>query len=375
MQSFSRDVRTDEPFAKNDLYNVALGYKVDGNGRLLNHFNIGSTLDMSAYDEMYKFIISTLRMRNIDGGVQGYIVKPYVLNDGYIPYRSSMNARFLVDDFDITTFLLPFGSAPLQAYTNIIKKNNGAVLFPITGSPVFRRPEDTHIVHYRPSYPDEARALSDFIVSEQRARKIAIFYQDDLYGKPAFEAAKKRMKKLGVDENNILGVPYILGQITFDAEAEKIRTFEPSAIGFFSSIDQTRKVIRKMGLTSIVEKNLFGLSDMVDQNFQAFIKEVGLRMHVALTTPKPNSDIEIAQEYQNLMKKMSTSYDGFGFEAYIATSIFLHVLDNITPPFTPQKILRFLEGCDHYEFKGLTLTFNPETRDLGQKLSIMEIHG
>ena len=55
-------------------------------------------------------------------------------------------------------------------------------------------------------------------------------------------------------------------------------------------------------------------------------------------------------------------------EAYIATSILIDTLEKIDGPITKEKILEKLESLKNYPFKGLTLTFNPERRDLAHSI-------
>ena len=69
-----------------------------------------------------------------------------------------------------------------------------------------------------------------------------------------------------------------------------------------------------------------------------------------------------------MLKIYYDTFDVFSLEAYISTSIFIDALAKIDLPITNQKIAGYLEGLKNYDYQGLTLTFNPQTRSLSNAL-------
>lgn len=59
-------------------------------------------------------------------------------------------------------------------------------------------------------------------------------------------------------------------------------------------------------------------------------------------------------------------YDIFSLEAYITTNILADILKKIGKTPTKDNIIKYIETLKNYTFKGLTLTFDPQRRDLAQ---------
>ncbi len=55
---------------------------------------------------------------------------------------------------------------------------------------------------------------------------------------------------------------------------------------------------------------------------------------------------------------------------YIKTSITFDAIQNIKGPLTMQKLIDYFEQMKDYEYKGLTLNFDPEKRSLAHTLWI-----
>ena len=247
----------------------------------------------------------------------------------------------------------------------MFKTKDIAVLFPVTGTSQFRKPELKGVVHFRGTYTDEVEALVETLISEYGVKKLALFYQDDAYGKGPFQAAQKILQKHGITK--LIELPYTRAAVDFSKQATKIKQEQPEAIGFFSTAQATQELIRQTGIETLANKKLFGISFLGEESFRRFIKKKGLSVLFGAVVPNPRtSTLPIVQEYRNIMDKNNYPYDLFSLEAYITTSILVEISKDIEPPITAQKILKKLESLHHYPYKGLTLTFDPYTRSLAR---------
>ena len=298
------------------------------------------------------------RAQKTDGINFRYIIK----NDNYTPQMTRQN----INDFikkNIDLILLPVGSPTLASYLDYIKESKVLVLFPITGGPQFRNRDLKGLVHFRATYADEVRALVNHLVAESAAKKFALFYQDDAYGKPALEAAHEELKRHNI--SNWVDVPYQRNSVNFEKQAQIIKEAQPDAIGFFSTAEVTRELIRQIGIDFLTNKLLFGISFLGEESFRRFIKQHGIKVLFGAVVPNPRiSNLPIVKEYRAAMDAANAHYDIFSLEGYIATSILLEAIKHITPPITKDKILAKIESFKNHPLKGLTLTFDPNRRDL-----------
>lgn len=255
-----------------------------------------------------------------------------------------------------------------------MKDGNVAIFFPFTGAPYFRLPELKNIIHFRPSYPDESKCLIQYMVKEHGIKKFAFFYQDDAYGTPPMKAAHEQLKKYGITE--WLDLPYHRTQVDFKSIAQKLKDFVPEAIGCFSIAFPTEELFDTLGTDYFLGVTPFGISDMSDEIFQRFLSNRGIKFIYSSVVPDPfSSNLEIASLYRSAMKKRGFKYNFTSFESYICAVLFAHVVQNFSPPFSKEKVVKYFEEMKNYSFKGLSLTFNPQTRDLGQPIWIKTLDG
>jgi ABC-type branched-subunit amino acid transport system substrate-binding protein len=373
---YQKDIQTKEDFKRTKTYNLITGAQegtVFYSQEKKNDIFVGSTLSLelgvrSMGQQAKRGILTHINEINQTGGINGHLLRAIVYNDDYTPYLARRNIIHFMDQ-NITTIIAPVGSPTLAAYLDFIKAKKIAVLFPITGAPEFRSPELKGIVNWRTDYPREVTALINHIMEESKTHKFAFFYQDDAYGRGAAEAARATLKSKGITE--WLDVPYTRASTDFQEHAHKIRTYQPSAIGLFSTSQATQELIRELGITALNNILLFAISFLGEKSFRQFIKSQGISVLFAAVVPNPNiSELEIVKEYRAAMDNHRYYYDVFSLEAYIACSIMSDMLKKIDEPFTKDKLLAQLESLNNYHYKGLILTFNPEQRSLSQPVWI-----
>jgi branched-chain amino acid transport system substrate-binding protein len=369
---YNRKSGAEDSFKKASSFNIKTGISTnekDKNGTT-GHVTIGSSMALvqgvPIMGQRTKRGMSVrLNDENKKGGISKNLLRSVVYNDNYTPHLTRNNIDMLLSRDNAELILLPVGSPTLASYLDYVRDKKAVVLFPITGGPQFRDPDLKGIVHFRGTYADEVRALVDYMVTEGAAKRFAFFYQDDAYGKEPLKAAHQELKQNGI--TSWTDVPYQRNSVDYKEQARKIKEAQPDAIGFFSTGQATRELIRQIGIDFLTNKQLFGISFLGEASFRRFLKKHGLKVLFGAVVPNPKtSNLEIVKEYRAAMDANNYPYDIFSLEAYIATSILMDVMQQITPPITKEKILEKLEQLKEYDFKGLKLTFDPERRDLAR---------
>lgn len=369
---YNRKSGAEDSFKKASSFNIKTGISTnekDKNGTT-GHVTIGSSMALvqgvPIMGQRTKRGMSVrLNDENKKGGISKNLLRSVVYNDNYTPHLTRNNIDMLLSRDNAELILLPVGSPTLASYLDYVRDKKAVVLFPITGGPQFRDPNLKGIVHFRGTYADEVRALVDYMVTKGAAKRFAFFYQDDAYGKELLKAAHQELKQNGI--TTWTDVPYQRNSVDYKEQARKIKEAQPDAIGFFSTGQATRELIRQIGIDFLTNKQLFGISFLGEASFRRFLKKHGLKVLFGAVVPNPKtSNLEIVKEYRAAMDANNYPYDIFSLEAYIATSILMDVMQQITPPITKEKILEKLEQLKEYDFKGLKLTFDPERRDLAR---------
>ena len=107
------------------------------------------------------------------------------LDDGYEPERCAENTRKFIDDNVLALFGY-IGTPTSLAAMPLAVKARVPFFAPFTGAMSLREPLNRNVFHVRASYNDET-ALIVKQLTELGLKKIAVFYQNDAYGKAGLD--------------------------------------------------------------------------------------------------------------------------------------------------------------------------------------------
>jgi len=371
IQVVNRDVRTKETFKQGPLLEIISGASSQAKSQvsLLKTITIGSSI---ALDKglpvlgipLDRGIFLKVNDVNINGGINGNELRVIVDNDDYAPEQARKNIlNFIEKGIDIIH--LPLGTPTLAAYLDIIQEGKALVLFPLTGASAYRTVPN--IINFRVSYSQEVEAMMEYMYTDYGARKFAFFYQDDDSGRSAVKQAEEYLKKRGI--TSWTSVAHARSAVDLKEQAEKVKLVQPDALALFSVVSPSLEFIRHVGLSALANTKIFAFSSLGTSSFKYFAKRNGLDTMIACVVPNPRtSQLPIAQEYRNICDKVKSHYDVFSFEAYVETSVLVDALSKIEAPYTKEKLRAVLESYKNYDFKGLNLTFIPETHTLMNKV-------
>ena len=304
--------------------------------------------------------------------VPGIVPELTTYDDEYTP-RQTRNAVDGMMKNGINIFIGSQGSASLESYLDLVRAGKVLVLFPFTGATIFRKPDLKNIIHYRGSYIREGEELIRYAIQDLKSKKIAIFYQDDAFGRGALEGARRELKDAGI--SNFLEVAHERNVVDYRKQAGKIRDFNPDTILFSTNAIAIRGLIRQMGVQYFAGKKLLGLS-VYEDAFERFLKDKGLTFILIRMVPDPKtSDLEIVKQYREWANRKNITYDKVSLEQFINANILFEILRTIEQPVTSEKIIAAAEKMKNYPLKGLVLDFNPETRELSKDLWLDTGHG
>ena len=326
---------------------------------------IGSTLDLSKGVKLQGRAVKAgidLRLKEEREANDYSILRVVIVDDEYTPTVTRREIEsFLERGIDI--ILTPVGSPTLESYLDLVKEGKVLVLFPITGAPIFRKPDLKYIAHIRPSYKTEGEILTKYALDTLKARKAVMFYQEDAFGQGLLDGGQELLKQRGITD--WLEVPYKRNDVNFKRQIAAITKYDPDTILFFSTTTAAQELIRQMGIQVVSNKKMLANSDFGEKLFLSFIREKGLKVIYLNVVPNPQkSDLPIVQQFRDAAKKYDALVDTFTLESYIATDLLLDIVHKIEGAVTKEKIIGAIEKIKNYNYKGLRFDFNPETRTL-----------
>jgi len=138
----------------------------------------------SAYGIIGKTEDAYFKMINDNGGVNGRKIKFISYDDGYSPPKTVEQVRKLIESDEVFLNFNALGTptqTAVQKYQNIKKVPH---LFVATGASKWDDPKHfPWTMGFQPSYRAEARIFAKYILKEKPNAKIAVFYQNDDFGK------------------------------------------------------------------------------------------------------------------------------------------------------------------------------------------------
>ena len=135
---------------------------------------------------------------NVRGGVRGRRLELDSLDDGYDPERAVANTRQLVEERGVFAMIASFGTPTSEAVLPALARAGVPYLGPISGAAFLREPRRDNVVNLRPGYDDEAAAWVRHLRADLGARRVAILYQNDAFGRTVLEAARAAMTQGGM---------------------------------------------------------------------------------------------------------------------------------------------------------------------------------
>src|SRR6202140_1748276 len=148
---------------------------------------------------MRQGILAAFAEINARGGVHGRQLKLVSRDDGYDPDRSVAQTTKLIEEDRVFALIGAVGTPTAVATVPITVARNVPFIGPFTGAEFLRAPDLRNVVNIRASYGAEAEAWIKHLTEDLHFRNIAIFYQDDAFGRDGLSGAKAALTKRGLE--------------------------------------------------------------------------------------------------------------------------------------------------------------------------------
>jgi branched-chain amino acid transport system substrate-binding protein len=133
---------------------------------------------------------------NARGGINGRTVELRILDDGYEPDRCAENTRKFIADGVLALFGY-VGTPTSLAALPLATQAQVPFLAPFTGAQALREPFNRYAFHVRASYYDETAEMVKQLTAVD-IKRIAVFHQNDSYGKAGLDGVLRAMAPLNL---------------------------------------------------------------------------------------------------------------------------------------------------------------------------------
>jgi len=185
------------------------------------------------------------RWVNDQGGVHGRRLRVEVRDDGYLPVRAAANVRDLVDRAGIFALVGMVGTANVFAVRDFVLGRGVLWITPQADASIWygwRKKERLFVAF--PSFREEAKVLTRYAVRELGARRLAVFYQNDLYGQRGLLGAKQAAYQERA--RLVAAVPYEVTETELGAQALRLREAGAEAVLVYATPRHAALLVRAM---------------------------------------------------------------------------------------------------------------------------------
>ncbi len=229
----------------------ALAQKKYDTGATDTEIKIGNIMPYSgpasAYGVIGKTEAAYFKMINDKGGINGRKINFISYDDGYSPPKAVEQARKLVESDEVLLIFNSLGTPSNTAIQKYMNAKKVPQLFVATGASKWNDPKNfPWTMGWQPSYQAEAKIYAKYLLKEKPKAKIAIFYQNDDFGKDYVIGFKE-----GLGPNNggmtLIEESYEVSEPTIDSHIVKLKSLNPDVVLDITTPKFAAQTIKKMG--------------------------------------------------------------------------------------------------------------------------------
>lgn len=294
---------------------------------------------------------------NAQGGINRRLVELVHADDGYEPDRCAENTRKLIADDPIALFGY-IGTPTSVAALPLATAAKLPFFGPFTGAMALRQPFNRYAFHLRASYNDET-ALIVKQLTTLGLQRIAVFYQNDAYGKAGLDGVTLALGKINmkpvalatVERNSVDVAPAI----------KTLLAASPDAIVQISAYKSCAAFIRA-ARTAGYGGTFYNVSFVGTQALADELGKVGAGVAVTQVVPSPyNSARPIAREFVEAVKKAGGDYQAnfSSMEGYLAAKVITDGLRRAGAKPTRESLVTALESLSNQSYGEFSVSFSP----------------
>ena len=305
-------------------------------------FNQGAKLFLDAY--------------NAQPGHRNVVIKN--LDDGYEPERCAANTQKLIDE-DVFALFGYVGTPTSLAALPLVNESKTPFFGPFTGAEALREPFSKSVFHVRASYYDETALIVKNLTSLS-LNKIAVFYQNDAYGKAGLEGVTRALKPLSM-------APVALGTVERNTVAvsqavKDIVAKGPDAVVMVSAYKSCAAFIREARKAGY-GGTFYNVSFVGTQALADELGKEGRGVMISQVMPFPfSTTTPISREYLDAVSKAGgdATPNYSSMEGYLAAKVFAEGLKRAGRGPSREALIAGLESIQSANFGGFNVHFGPK---------------
>jgi branched-chain amino acid transport system substrate-binding protein len=325
-----------------------------------------------AYGVIDRTIAAYFVMINEQGGINGRKVRFIYENDSYQPAKTVAAVKKMVEEDKVFALVAGLGTANNLAVMDYLVQNNVPHVAPATGSTAMAVPLKRNVFAVQLNYMSEGILLTQYAVDQLNAKKVAVFYQNDSFGKEGLDTINGELKRKGLAAP--IGVSYEAADTNFSAQALKLQTSGADAVILFAVPKPGASVIAEMTKLGYAPKLLSSaiindpaIFQLAGPGIEGLVIPAWIPAWDDLTNPK-------IVEYQAFMKKYAAkeAMGGFSLSGYVEAMVLAEGLKRTGKDLTRDNFIKTMEAMKEYSGSPLPAVSYSPTDHAGSKSAYLQ---
>lgn len=292
---------------------------------------------------------------NARGGIHGRTIELHALDDGYEPSATLQNLnQFLDAEHGAFALIGNVGTPTTKAILPTVLDHDMLLFGTFSGARLLRNdPPDNTVFNYRASYAEETAALVHYFVkvAGMNPNRIAVFYQNDSYGRDGLSGVANAIAQYGVSPGALISASY---QRNTAQVVDAIATLRPHIpelegviiIGTYLASARFINLMRVNGYSGQFANVSFVGAAALAEELKSTDDRKGAGVIVSQVVPLYDAHATGVLRYRNAMAKHfpNEPLDFVSLEGFVVAQLFCHALEKAGRHFTTESLIATLES-------------------------------
>lgn len=307
-----------------------------------------------------------LRHINDQGGIHGRRFRFLIRDDAYLPPRAVANVRELVERDGIFGLVSSIGTANCFAIRDFMVETKTLWITPACGADIWAgmRERNKYLFVTYPGYVDEGIYLTRYGVENLKAKNIAVFYQNDLYGQQGLLGVKRGIAQTK-GAKLVAQVSYEVPDVEVAAQALKLKESKADTLILYATPRQGALIVREIAKVGY-RPTLMSTFTLLDPVMFALAGEAWNNVYLATYIPVPGmGDAKVDAALATLIRlNPALARNPFNASAGVSfVESFLEGIRRAGPSLTKDRVVAAMETIKNWDGEVIRgVTFTPESR-------------
>ena len=318
-------------------------------------------------------ILTHFNSVNAAGGIGGRKLTLISREDGYEPEKAAAAVKALIEEDNVFALIGSVGTPTTLAAVPAINAAGIPLIGPFTGAQALREPFNRNIFHVRASYFDETERIVQHL-STVGIKKIAVFYQNDSYGKAGLEGVMRALAKRNLKPAATVTVER--NSVDVAVPLAEILKASPEAVIQISAYKSCAALI-KQARAKTFGGQFFNVSFVGSKALAEELGDASAGVSISQVVPFPYiPSSAIVREYQQRMLEAGNKdFDFSSMEGFLAAKVLTEGLRRAPgKSLSRDSLITALESMRDYNMGGFTVNYSAKSHE-GSRYTNMTIVG